>query len=424
VSASTEGAGLAARHALGWLLFGCTVGLWMALGLVAPRLGDTLAPWTYGRWAPVHLNSLLYGWSALPWVGLLLRAYAAPLSGWLGARTAVTAWSATLAYGCARWLSGDTSGKLFMDWRGESRLLFPAALLLLSGTLLRGLIGGWRNWDRRGRFFRSALWLVLAPVGPLLGWAADPSLYPPVNPDSGGPTGVSLLGSTLALIGILLATPALLGLPQAPGACRRTRRLAVGLALHLAVLAALPWGEASHHDPLQIAAMASLLPWPIWLLRIGRGVQWPEGARPWLLAFAGWGAFLTASACLLFLPGWLERAKFTNLLVGHAHAAMAGMLSAYLAVILLALSPDARGLGSPGAFWAWQAGSVLHVLATKGAGGLEAFHPGIAFSASTAFSTLYVLRLLSGVLLTGAAVHWWRRASAPPGLESSPCPNP
>ena len=61
--------------ALGWLAAGCAAGLLLALLLAWPDLNALLAPLTYGRWVPVHLDALLYGWTALPLVGLLLRLY-------------------------------------------------------------------------------------------------------------------------------------------------------------------------------------------------------------------------------------------------------------------------------------------------------------------------------------------------------------
>ena len=66
---------LATLHGLTWLVVGCSVGLLLATLLLVPRLGELLSPLTYGRWMPVHLNLLLYGWCALPLVALLFRIY-------------------------------------------------------------------------------------------------------------------------------------------------------------------------------------------------------------------------------------------------------------------------------------------------------------------------------------------------------------
>ncbi|MGD2113822.1 MAG: hypothetical protein PVG07_02145, partial [Acidobacteriota bacterium] len=70
-------ADLVTLHSLGWLAAGNLVGLLLATLLLAPGAGSALAPLTYGRWMPVHWNAQLYGWLALPLVGLLLHVYRA-----------------------------------------------------------------------------------------------------------------------------------------------------------------------------------------------------------------------------------------------------------------------------------------------------------------------------------------------------------
>ena len=127
---------LAARFSLGWLVAANLVGLLLATLLLWPTLGDALAPLTYGRWMPVHHNAQLYGWCALPLVGLLLRAFLVPGRA-ADHHTLVTlgAWSAALAFGCVSWLGGEASGKLFLDWTGAARIAFPVALCVLWAVL-------------------------------------------------------------------------------------------------------------------------------------------------------------------------------------------------------------------------------------------------------------------------------------------------
>ncbi len=87
----------------------------IAVAAPAWQLGE----WTYGRWVPVHLNVQLYGWTSLPLVAWLLSLYEVDRSrvaAWGPA--AVWAWSAALAIGSWQWLSGVTSGKIFLDWKG------------------------------------------------------------------------------------------------------------------------------------------------------------------------------------------------------------------------------------------------------------------------------------------------------------------
>jgi cytochrome c oxidase cbb3-type subunit 1 len=400
------------------------VGLWLAVCFLWPSAGKLAGAFTYGRWVPVHLNAHLYGWSSLPLVALLLAAYFPHRlrDGW--SSHAVTAWSAALAFACASWLTGRTSGKLFMDWTGTSRVLFPAALALLACSLAIGLHAGWKNWNVFNRIWRLLLLLALVPVPAILYWAADPSLYPPVNPHSGGATGSSLLGSTLVLIAIFLFSPNLLSIPSRAALPRWTRILPPLLIAHFAGYLLMNRGDASHHGVGQIAGLFTLLAWPPLLVLRLRLHAWPSGTRRWLLAFAAWGIVLTVSACLMFLPGALERSKFTNAFVAHTHMAMAGMLTSFLMIVLIALNPGstADALGNPKPFWIWQSACVLHVLSMFGAGAIEASNPGVLFGPSTGIDLLYGLRLLAGLAMLDASVRWLRavRRGTHPNLSDNP----
>jgi cytochrome c oxidase cbb3-type subunit 1 len=109
-------------HSLAWLVFANAVGVLMATLLVAPRLNGVLGEWTYGRWIPVHLNLQLNGWCSLPLVAFLFKVYGADREGvaqWC--RPALWIWSSALAVGSLSWLTGHSSGKLFLDWTGFSR---------------------------------------------------------------------------------------------------------------------------------------------------------------------------------------------------------------------------------------------------------------------------------------------------------------
>lgn len=423
-SATLPGVALASRHALAWLVFANLIGMWMAAALLWPRLGDLAAPFTFGRWVPLHLNAHLYGWCALPLVAVLIQAFFPHRKAERWSRAAVTAWSAALAFACVSWLLGRTSGKLFMDWRGASRLLFPAALALLALSLAASLRAGWTGWRTRERVWRLVLLCSLVPVPAVLFWAASPSLYPTINPHSGGPTGSSLLGSTLVLIAILLFAPKMLGLPLRAPLPAWMRGLPALLALHFTGYVLLEQGDASHHAALQIIELFSLFLWPPLLIARLRRSVWTEGTRRWLVAFAAWGCVLTASACVMFLPGWLERGKFTNAFVAHSHLAMAGMLTSFLMVVLVTLNPGraARGLGDPRTFTIWQAGCVLHILSLFFAGALEGANPGVLFAESSAVTLLYTLRLAAGLAMLAASITWLRHflppAASTPSTES------
>ena len=137
---------VAAWHGLFWLVFANAVGVMLAILLLVPALNKPLGEWTYGRWMMVHMNLELYGWTSLPMVGFLFYVYGAhrgPLAKWC--RPVLWVWSAALAVGALSWLSGHSSGKLFLDWSGYARILFPAALLALWLLLLIALVNNWRQ---------------------------------------------------------------------------------------------------------------------------------------------------------------------------------------------------------------------------------------------------------------------------------------
>lgn len=386
----------ATLHALAWLTLACGVGLLMSILLLVPGLNGLLGPLTYGRWVPLHLDLVLYGWLALPLVALLFRAYqpSERAAGW-----AVQVWSGSLVAGAASWLMGRTTGKAFLDWQGIARVAFLANLAFLAVVLATGLLRK-RSWGL------GALWAGLLGVAVSMAFATSTRSYPPVNPATGGPTGASLLGSTLAVIAIFLGTPYLLGLRGgAPP-------ILLAFGVHAAFFAFVGLGDQTHREPLQIAAVASLLVWAWLLPRWLRGFDWPEGSRPWLLAFLAWGGALLASAVPMFLPGLLDRIKFTNALVGHAHLAMAGMATSFAVLLLAVLN---RGTALDGVFAdrsgfvLWNAGNAAHVAVLAAAGALEAADPGIVFRGDPSITVLYALRAAAGAAMLLGAARWTGR---------------
>lgn len=398
--------GVAERHAALWLLVACACGLAMATVLVAPSLGAGLGPATFGRLASVHLDTALYGWCALPLVALLLRAYDPGIRAWGRASDVVVQlWSGVLAVGVVAWLLGVSSGKVFLEWRGFARGAF---LFVLASLALLLAAGAWGLRRRPGSGARAALWLGLATIPPAMFVATSPATYPPVNPASGGPTGADLLGSTLGVVLIVLVLPFLLGLAR-PADARAAIAPAVGLAAHLAAFAALGRGDHAHRELFQGIAVASVLVWlPIlarWLSRF----DWPEGARRWKLALGVWAVALVASGVGSFLPGVLERVKFTNVLVGHAHLAMAGLASALGGLVFSALAGGGGGaFGARGPFVVWQVGCAAHVAAATAAGVREVVSPGAAFRADAWIEGSYAIRLAAGAVMAWSAFSWWR----------------
>ena len=91
---------------------------------------------------------------------------------------------------------------------GAARLLWMFAGLVLW----LGLV--WQARRRAGLSWWA--WGFLVPLGLVpfvLFWASERASYPPVDPDTGGATGASLLGSTLGVVGLFGVIPWLLRLP-------------------------------------------------------------------------------------------------------------------------------------------------------------------------------------------------------------------
>jgi len=401
-----------ARHSLAWLVVANTIGLLLAVGLLHPALGDLLAPLSYGRWMPLHLNLQLYGWCALPLVGLLFHLYApvAP-AGAVWQRLALALWSGTLAIGAGSWLAGITSGKLFLDWHGPYKLLLGLMLAALW-LIFAGLFGARLRAGGEtglGRYLKLGFLLALGAVPVVMIFASGRDVYPPINPMTGGPTGVSLLFSSLPLCGLFLYLPHLLGLAVKRDAAS-TRVGTIALLCHSLAAAVLGHGDGTHRQPEQQLAMVSLIPWLIFLGWHWQRFTWPAVSARWRTALGVWASWLLLTAIVTYFPGVLDRLKFTSSLVAHSHAAMAGLLTSFNLVLLTTLAREGgwlAGLHHAGAFWAWQGGCVLYVLSFSVLGWVEGGQPGLLFAPSAGVFFVYGLRLVAGGAMWAASLIWW-----------------
>lgn len=411
-------------HALTWLAIGCLAGVWLSALLLFPGLGGGIAAAGYGRWAALHIDVQMYGWCALPLLLLLVHAYApesgpGPLAGW-----AYRVWSAALAFVGISILTGHSSGKVFAEWTGAARWVFGLALTLASAAVLdayrRRLRAerGPRLGGRPGRWARALGIAVLLPAPFAMVLAAGGDAYPPVNPATGGAIPVNTLASVLAVGAVLALSPFLAGLRPRDGG-KLSRWIFGLLAAHVAVAVLLGQGPHSHREPLQIAVLASSLIWlPLLWAHLAR-FPWPATSRPWVAAMAAWAAVLAATGLVAGLPGGAERVKFTNFLVGHVHAAAAGMVTAWLFVMLdvlarrRAVRPQILQLfGDRAAFASWQAGTALHIAALLVLGWAEGARPGLLWGGSPLVVVCYSLRLAGGLVMTYAAWRWLATAFA------------
>jgi len=409
-SVRSAGVTSAVRHALAWLVVGNAIGVMLAILLLLPGLNLWLGEWTYGRWMMVHMNVLLFGWCSIPMLALLFNAYRvdrARLAEW--SRSIVWLWSAALIVGSYSWLQGHSSGKLFLDWSGYSRIFFPLALLCLWLFLAIAFAVNQERYS--GSPFALAArilgLLALLPVPLALYLASSPRVYSAINPDTGGPTGASQLESTLGIVVILLALP----FAVAPH-LRRGMRIVIGawiaFLLELLLLALINRGDVSHRLPAQYLSLASVLVWIPLIPAYYKQFEWNPATRRWRAAFLWWWTGLVLTGWIMFLPGVLDRFKFTDALVGHSLVAVAGFLSAYVLFILVQIlgEADAWVLNRTWSFHAWNMGVLAYVIVIMIAGWFEATNPAFTIAPGLARNIIYVIRLLTGISMLAGSFEW------------------
>lgn len=406
----SAGVTAAVQHALGWLVFGNSLGVMIAILLLLPQLNPWLGEWTYGRWMMVHMNTALFGWCSLPMLGLLFKAYGADrggLASWC--RPVVWLWSAALVVGSYSWLQGHSSGKLFLDWSGYARIFFPLALLGLWALLALAFV---RNREpaisgRVRSLARLLGLLALLPVPVAIYLSSSPGNYPAINPATGGPTGASQLESTLGVVLILLAVPFGVARPR-PGLRRLASICCAVFFIEALMTILLGTGDVSHHLPAQYLGLASVLIWIPLIRAYYAAFEWIPATRRWRTAFQAWWAGLVITGWIMFLPGVLDRVKFTDALVGHSLLAVAGFLSAYVVFILVQVlgEEDAWILNRTWSFYAWNLGVLAYVVVIIVAGWIEGADPAFTIVPGTARNLLYVVRLLTGVAMLTGSVEW------------------
>jgi cytochrome c oxidase cbb3-type subunit 1 len=406
----SAGVTAAVQHALGWLVFGNALGVMIAILLLLPQLNPWLGEWTYGRWMMVHMNTALFGWCSLPMLALLFNIYGVDrgrLAAWC--RPVVWLWSAALLVGSYSWLQGHSSGKLFLDWTGYSRIFFPLALLALWILLTLGFD---RNREK-GTPGRVALFarllgllaLLLVPVAIYL--SSSPDSYPPVNPSTGGPTAASQLEATLGVVLILLAVP--FGVARRREGLRPIAIFSCAVFFVEAVLTALlGFGDVSHRISSQYLSLASVLVWIPLIRAYYAHFEWTPATRRWRTAFLAWWAGLVITGWVMFLPGVLDRVKFTDALVGHSLLAVAGFLSAYVIFILVQIlgEQDAWILNRTWSFYAWNLGVLAYVIVIMIAGWIEGADPAFTIVPGVARNTFYIIRLLTGIAMLAGSAEW------------------
>jgi cytochrome c oxidase cbb3-type subunit 1 len=400
----------AAWHALFWLVFANAIGVMIAILLLFPWLNRLLGEWTYGRWIMVHMNLELYGWASLPLAGFLFKVYGAdrgPAANWC--RPVLWVWSAALGLAAYSWLSGHSSGKLFLDWSGYARIFFPLAMVALWLLLASAFVCEWKSAVNQTLVARGAkiLGLILLLIVPIVIYiASSPDIYPAINPDTGGPTGASQLESSLIIVAILLMLP--FGLTQRNDRRSKTVAIAWGvLVAEFLLCFALGRADISHHRPAQFLSLASLLVWIPLTPAYYAAFKWNANTLRWRIAFLCWWSALLLTGWVLFLPGILDHFKFTDGLVGHSLLAMAGFTSSLLIFVMIQLLGEGGWIFNRArSFYGWNIGVLGYVLLMSVAGWREGFDPAFTIVPSAARDMIYVLRLVVGLVMLAASVDW------------------
>lgn len=263
--------------------------------------------------------------------------------------------------------------------------------------------------------------LVILLVVPFVMFvAASPSSYPPVNPDTGGPTGASQLESSLAIVAILLLLP--FGIARRK--VRSTGIIAIGwiaLVGESLLCAALGRADVSHHFPAQYLTLGSLLAWLPLTPAYYAAFKWHSNTRGWRLAFLWWWAALLVTGWVFFLPGVLDHFKFTDGLVGHSFIAMAGFTSSFIIFVIVQLLGDGGWIFNRArSFYLWNGSVIAYVVVVTVAGWREGFDPTFTIVPGMARNVLYVLRLITGILMFLASLDWLVDAST---LLREPAPD-
>jgi cytochrome c oxidase cbb3-type subunit 1 len=302
---------------------------------------------------------------------------------------------------CYQWLQGETSGKIFLDWRNSSLWAFVIALTILWCVLLVSFLNRSPQWRKIRQRVSLAGLIGLATVPILMLIAASPKTYPPVDPSTGGPTGSSLLGSTLMVIGLMLLLPRATDV-EGRGKAGLGTWIFFGISwITFGVTEAIGGG---HFDAWQIGAMLMLLPWAWLIPRDWSDFKWPPQTRAWRHAMIVWWALLVISGVAMYSPGILDHIKFTQALVAHSHLAMAGFTTAFCATILSLLTR--RSIGGTRSVMLWNGAAFTMIITLAAMGWREGNSSEWMIIHAGWREAGMMIRTACGALMLGTSIGW------------------
>jgi cytochrome c oxidase cbb3-type subunit 1 len=226
------------------------------------------------------------------------------------------------------------------------------------------------------------------------------------------------------IVAILLMLP--FGLTRRKSLRSRTITIAWAILIAEFLLCfALGRADISHHRPAQFLSLGSLLIWVPLTPAYYAAFEWHLNTRRWRIAFLAWWSALVLSGWVLFLPGILDHFKFTDGLVGHSLLAMAGFTSSLLIFVLVQLLGEGGWIfNRTRSFSGWNLAVLAYVLLMMVAGWREGFDPTFTIVSGTARDTLYVLRLVVGVVMLAASLDWLTGATTLLRVSSLVSSNP
>ena len=309
-------------------------------------------------------------------------------------------------------------------------IAFSVAAMLTVVTILQGAIGMFSailSSDSQIIVFErnvSDLFFSSVPAAAaeqIAGWPmvshADPVLFGVVSSASHpiitcfGVTAASQLESSLTIVAILLMLPF--------GLTRRKAGQSKLIAIAWAILAAefilcfaLGRADISHHRPAQFLSLGSLLMWIPLMPAYYAAFEWHANTRRWRIAFLAWWSALVLTGWVFFLPGVLDHFKFTDGLVGHSLLAMAGFTSSLLIFVLVQLLGEGGWIfNQTRSFYGWNIAVLVYVVLMSAAGWREGFDPTFTIVPGTMRNTIYILRLVVGIVMLAASLDWLIDAS-------------
>lgn len=145
-----------------WLLIGTIFGVIASIKFHYPQFLDSIPELTFGRVRPVHLNTVIYGWSSLALAGCYI---------WLTARLckteirwkrllyiSVVLWNTGVFVGVVYLFMGMSTGMEWIEFPRSSALIVAVAAVLFSLSILRTFA------SRKVGHIYVSLWYILASV--------------------------------------------------------------------------------------------------------------------------------------------------------------------------------------------------------------------------------------------------------------------